>query len=137
MNLYSRFPVGLAPPFFLWPHPWHVEVPGPGIEHVLQLQPASQLWQGWILTLCHRETLGWLLFVRSESLFVCLAFSSFSFTGITPALSQHLLPRRPDLTQRVWRAGFLWEGEPEAVLTEHFYLKSTNYYCPIQSVWKC
>ena len=29
---------------FLWPHPWHVEVPGPEIESKLQLQPMPQLW---------------------------------------------------------------------------------------------
>ena len=36
--------------FFFWPHPRHVEVPGPGIEPALQLQPVPQLQgQHWIL----------------------------------------------------------------------------------------
>ena len=30
--------------FFFWPHPQHVEVPGPGIKLVLQLPPEPQ-WQ--------------------------------------------------------------------------------------------
>ena len=33
--------------FFLWPHPWHMEVSGPGIESKPQLWPMLQ--QGYIL----------------------------------------------------------------------------------------
>ena len=40
--------------FFLWPHPWHMEVPGTGMESEQQLRPTPQLWQHWILNpLCH------------------------------------------------------------------------------------
>ena len=35
--------------FFKWLHPWHVEVPRPGIESKPQLQPTPQLRQSWIL----------------------------------------------------------------------------------------
>ena len=28
--------------YFFWPHPWHEEVPGPGIESVPQQQPEPQ-----------------------------------------------------------------------------------------------
>ena len=28
------------PFFFFWPCPWHVEVPGPGIQHAPQQKPA-------------------------------------------------------------------------------------------------
>ena len=31
--------------FFKWLHPWHMEVPGPGIESKPQLRPVPQLWQ--------------------------------------------------------------------------------------------
>lgn len=34
---------------FLGPYPGHVEVPGPGIKPSLELWPASQLRQHWIL----------------------------------------------------------------------------------------
>ena len=33
----------------LWPHPWYVEVPRPGILSKLQLQHILQLQQHWIL----------------------------------------------------------------------------------------
>ena len=33
----------------LWPHPWHMEVPGPGIKSKPQLWPMPQLRQCWIL----------------------------------------------------------------------------------------
>ena len=33
----------------LWPHPWHTEVPRPGIEPEPQLRPTLQLWQLGIL----------------------------------------------------------------------------------------
>ena len=40
-----------------WPHPWHVEVPRPGIEPPQQ-QPQLLQWQCWILNpLHHRELL--------------------------------------------------------------------------------
>ena len=29
--------------FFLWPHLWHMEVPGPGLKPGQQLQPMLQL----------------------------------------------------------------------------------------------
>ena len=32
---------GSTPPFFLWPHPWHMEVPGPGIGSVPQLRAVA------------------------------------------------------------------------------------------------
>ena len=34
---------------FLWLHLWQMEIPRPGIESELQLQPTPQLWQCWIL----------------------------------------------------------------------------------------
>ena len=38
----------------LWRHPWHMEVPGPGIESELQLQPTPHLQQHQILNPpCH------------------------------------------------------------------------------------
>ena len=41
--------------FLLGPHPLHREIPGPGIESELPLQPMPQLWQQQILnSLCHR-----------------------------------------------------------------------------------
>ena len=40
------------PPFF-GPPPWHMGVPGPGIESELELQPAPQLQQHWILNPLH------------------------------------------------------------------------------------
>ena len=33
----------------LWPHPWHMEVPGPGIESEALLRSAPQLCQCQIL----------------------------------------------------------------------------------------
>ena len=39
--------------FFFCLYPWHVEVPGPGIEPEPQLQPAPQLQQRWILNPLH------------------------------------------------------------------------------------
>ena len=39
---------------FSWPHLWHMEVPGPGIESKLQLQPTPQPWQHRILNPPHR-----------------------------------------------------------------------------------
>ena len=43
--------------FFFWLHPEHVEVPGPGITPMLQLQPVQQLQQLWVLNpLCHKGT---------------------------------------------------------------------------------
>ena len=43
------------PPIFFSPHLQHVEVPGPGVEPVTQLWPASQQWpKRWILN--HRAT---------------------------------------------------------------------------------
>ena len=42
--------------FFLWLHTWHVEVPRPGIEFELQLQPVLHLWQHQILW---PTALGW------------------------------------------------------------------------------
>ena len=55
--------------------------------------------------------LSWLIFVISKFLLASPASSSFSLTDIPPTLSQHLLPGGPNPTQRVLRAGFLWEGE--------------------------
>ena len=40
--------------FFKWPHPWHMEVPGSGIESKLQLQPMLHLLQHWILNPLHQ-----------------------------------------------------------------------------------
>ena len=41
-------------------HPWHMEIPGPGIEPELQLRPMQQLWQphcaGWGSNLHCTET---------------------------------------------------------------------------------
>ena len=34
---------------FLWPCPWHAEVPGPGLEPTLQQWPEPRQWQCWIL----------------------------------------------------------------------------------------
>ena len=34
---------------FLWPNPWHMEVPEPEIEIRAASVPMSQLWQPWIL----------------------------------------------------------------------------------------
>ena len=34
---------------FYWPHLRHLDMPWPGIEFGLQLQPTLQLWQPWIL----------------------------------------------------------------------------------------
>ena len=34
---------------FLWPHPRHVEAPGPGIKPTLQLPPVRHLQHHWIL----------------------------------------------------------------------------------------
>lgn len=40
--------------FFFQPHPWHMEVPGPGFESQLQLRSTPQLLQHRILNpLCH------------------------------------------------------------------------------------
>ena len=47
--------------FFLWPHPCHVDFPGPGIEPVPQQWPEPQQWQHWIFNLLHyQETLEFL-----------------------------------------------------------------------------
>ena len=35
--------------YLLWPHPWHMEALGSGIESRLQLWPILQLWLHWIL----------------------------------------------------------------------------------------
>ena len=40
---------------FVWLCPFHVEVPGPGIELALQLQPAPQLELCWILKLLRHK----------------------------------------------------------------------------------
>ena len=37
---------------FLWRHLYHMEVPRPGIESQLQLQPMPQLQQCWIFNHC-------------------------------------------------------------------------------------
>ena len=42
---------------FFWPHPWCVEVPGPRIKPMPQLQTALQLWQHWILNILHHRKL--------------------------------------------------------------------------------
>ena len=43
--------------FFLWLCPWHVEVPGPGIETTPQQRPKPLGWQHHILNLpCHKTT---------------------------------------------------------------------------------
>ena len=40
--------------YFLWLHPWTIEVPRPGTESKLQLRPTPQPWQCGILNpLCH------------------------------------------------------------------------------------
>ena len=45
--------------FFLFQlHPWHVEVPGPGIKSELQLQPMPQLQQCWICNPLHQTRDG-------------------------------------------------------------------------------
>ena len=45
---------------FSWLQPWHVKIPGPGIELASQLWPVPQLWQPQILNLLyHMETSRW------------------------------------------------------------------------------
>ena len=39
--------------YLFWLHPWHMEVPGPGIKFEPQLQPTSRLWQYQILNPLH------------------------------------------------------------------------------------
>ena len=34
--------------FFLWPHQWHMDVPGLEVEWKLQLRASPQPWQHWI-----------------------------------------------------------------------------------------
>ena len=41
--------------FLFWLRSWHVEIPGPGIKPMLQLQPAPQLQQGLILNPLHHK----------------------------------------------------------------------------------
>lgn len=41
--------------FLFWLHLQHIEVPKPGTESELQLQPISQLWQCWIPNLLHHS----------------------------------------------------------------------------------
>ena len=41
--------------FSLWPHLWHVEVPGPGTEPAPQRRPEPQQWQHQILNLLHHQ----------------------------------------------------------------------------------
>ena len=57
-SYYIRPPFSWYPEFFFlfsWPHPQHTEVPGPGIQSKLQLQPMPWLLQHWILNLLHRR----------------------------------------------------------------------------------
>ena len=43
--------------FFLWPHLWHMKVPRPEMRSEVQLWPAPQQCQQWILnSLCHKRT---------------------------------------------------------------------------------
>ena len=54
----------------LWLHPWHVEVPGPGIEPMPWLWHVPQLQPCWILNLlCHMGTSCILQFLI---IFLCL-----------------------------------------------------------------
>lgn len=41
--------------FFSWPHPWHVEAPGPGIEPMPQQWPTALEWKPWILNLLNHK----------------------------------------------------------------------------------
>ena len=44
---------------FFQPHPWHMEVPRPGTEPELQLQPMPQPWQCWIFNLLCNSGNSW------------------------------------------------------------------------------
>ena len=47
-----------------WPHPWHMEIPGPGIKSELQLRPMPHLWHCWILnSLCPSRNSQSILFL--------------------------------------------------------------------------
>ena len=84
---------------FFWLHPWHMEVPGPGIKSKPQLQPMPQLQQFHILKpLCqardqtHTSAVSWaptetmqnpyhtVLHENSKNLFDPLYFFSFGHT---------------------------------------------------------
>ena len=39
--------------FLLWSHPWHMDIPRPGTESKLQLQPTAPLQQCQIPNLLH------------------------------------------------------------------------------------
>ena len=72
--------------FFFWLHPWHVEVPEPGIK------PAPQQWQCQIILnpLSHQGTPIFFLFMEVFFLFWTLIhlslsdFGSLSFTDFSP-----------------------------------------------------
>ena len=51
--------------FFL-PHPWPLEIPGPGIESEPQLRPMPQLWQCQILDLLCQSGNSCILFIHSS-----------------------------------------------------------------------
>ena len=52
---YSKY---IPSPLFLWGLLWNAEVPGPGIEPMLQQRPKLLQWQCWVLNLpCHKRTL--------------------------------------------------------------------------------
>ena len=59
-NLHSSSPYAGGATFFFGPLLGNVDVPGSGIESMLQKQPELQQWQGQILNpLNHKGTPGW------------------------------------------------------------------------------
>ena len=44
--------------FFLWPHLWYMEVPGPGVESKLQPQPQPHQHQFWATSATHPAACG-------------------------------------------------------------------------------
>ena len=53
--LFDAIMNGIFKKFLLLATPWHVKVPRPRIEPALQLQPAPQLQQHWILNQLHHK----------------------------------------------------------------------------------
>ena len=118
---------------FFWPHPWQTEVPRPGAESKLQLEPVPQLWQCRILNLlhqardqnphCHRNTAGSLTCcttvgtLKGTNIFVlcynhdCSAFTYFLYLKIVAFRSCLVAQWVKDLALSLQQLGsLLWQG---------------------------
>jgi len=76
-------------PFFLpfWPHPWHLEVPGPGIKSEPQLQTTRQQRQHWILNLLCDSWNAWLGVLKNPLTLTLMEFREEAEKILKPVFS--------------------------------------------------